>query len=155
PADDAPKVVKTTPANSATNVALNTSIVITFSESVNATSGAFKLQCPTTGSAQTFSQTASPSNSFTLTPTSNLPFSTVCTPTLIADQITDLATNDPSDQMSSNYTFSFTTAGATDAAPTVVTTTPVNYASHVPVNSKVVITFSESVSAAAGAFALN
>jgi hypothetical protein len=50
PGDAAPIVNGTAPANSATNVAVNSKIVITFSESVNASANAFALVC---GSPQT------------------------------------------------------------------------------------------------------
>ena len=108
PGDTAPNVTSTAPANSTTNVAVNSNVVISFSESVNATASAFALQCPA-GSPQTFAQSASPSNSFTLTPASALPYSTPCAVTVIADQITDTDANDPPDQMSSDFTFSFAT----------------------------------------------
>src|SRR6185369_6356194 len=107
-----------------------------------------------TGSTQTFTQSASPSSTFTLTPTSPLPFSTVCTVTVTANQITDTDVIDPPDQMASNFVFSFTTAGPTDSAPTVLTTTPANLATNVAVDSNIVINFSESVTASASAFSV-
>src|SRR5262249_19180652 len=106
PGDNAPFVMSTTPLNSATNVAVNSKIVVNFSESVNAGAGAFALLC---GSPQTFAQDASPNSSFTLTPALPLPYSTTCTVTVTANQITDTDTNDPPDQMTSDFTFSFTT----------------------------------------------
>src|SRR5262249_15235492 len=99
-------------------------------------------------------QSGSPASSFTLTPTSALPFSTACTVTVTADQITDTDLNDPPDQIASNFVFSFTTASPTDDAPTVVSTTPANLASHVANNTKVTFNFSESVSASASAFSI-
>ena len=77
-ADSAPSVTSTTPATGTTNVDVSSNIVINFSESVTAT-GAFALECPS-GATQTFTQSASPASSFTLTPSSALPFSTTCTP---------------------------------------------------------------------------
>ena len=108
--DAAPSVINTSPANGAINVAADTNISITFSESVNATGSAFSLECPT-GSPRAFTQSGSPATIFTLDPTLNLPFSTVCTVTVNATQITDLDTNDPPDQMTANFVFSFTVAG--------------------------------------------
>ena len=75
PGDTAPSVTGTTPANNATNVALSSTVVINFNESVNAGAGAFALACPT-GTPQTFAVSASPASSFTLTPTSPLPATT-------------------------------------------------------------------------------
>ncbi len=113
--DAAPTVVNTSPVNGAINVAANTNISITFSESVNATASAFTIECPT-GSPQTFTQSASPATIFTLDPNVDLPASAVCTVTVNATQITDVDTNDPPDQMAANFVFSFTVA----AAPPVV-----------------------------------
>ena len=64
----APSVSSTTPANGANNVSVNSTIVIDFSESVTASASAFSLECPA-GSPRTFTQTASPATTFTLTPT--------------------------------------------------------------------------------------
>ncbi|HEU4433572.1 MAG TPA: Ig-like domain-containing protein, partial [Pyrinomonadaceae bacterium] len=108
--DAAPTVLNTTPANGAVNVAVDSNISITFSESVSATASAFTIQCPT-GTPVTFTQSASPSTTYTLNPTVDLPFSTLCTVTVVANQITDQDVNDPPDNMLANFMFSFTTAG--------------------------------------------
>ena len=60
---------------------------------------------------------------FTLNPACDLPYSTFCTVTVTADQITDADTNDPPDQMASDFTFSFTTA---DPPPPVATNVIIN-----------------------------
>jgi len=152
--DPAPTVTSTTPANGAINAAVASTVVINFSESVTATAGAFTLQCPG-GSPQVFAQSASPSTSFTLTPTASLPYATVCTATVIANQVTDTDTDDPADQMASNYAFSFTTVDPpVDPAPAVTTTSPANGATNVAAGSNIVINFSESVAANATAFAI-
>jgi DNA/RNA endonuclease G (NUC1) len=122
PGEDAPAVSSTTPANLATNVGVDSSVVVNFSESVTATAGAFSIQCPA-GSPQSFAQSGSPNNAFTLTPASALPYSTTCTVTVTAGQITDTDMNDPPDQMASDYIFSFTTA---DPAPPVATNVIIN-----------------------------
>ena len=108
--DAAPSVLNTTPANGAVNVAVDSNISITFSESVNATATAFTIECPT-GTPFTFTQSASPSTTFTLNPNLNLPFSTICTVTVVANQITDQDVNDPPDNMVENFVFSFTVQG--------------------------------------------
>lgn len=113
--DAAPSVLNTTPANGAINVAADSNISITFSESVNATGSAFTLECPT-GTPKTFTQSSSPATTFTLDPTVDLPFSTVCTVTVNATQITDVDLTDPPNDMVANFVFSFTVA----AAPPVV-----------------------------------
>ncbi|MEP6915955.1 MAG: Ig-like domain-containing protein, partial [Acidobacteriota bacterium] len=154
PIETAPSVGSTTPANAAINVPVNSNIGVNFSESVNATTSSFSLQCPA-GSTRPYALSASPGNSFTLDPASDLPFSTVCTVTAIADQITDTDADDPPDAMASDVTFSFTTADPpVDAAPAVTNTVPAPSATNVAVGSDITITFSESVSASAGAFAI-
>ena len=152
--DDAPSVVSTLPANQTTNVAVDANIVITFSESVDATASAFAIECPT-GSPQAFAQSGSPSNSFTLNPTVDLPSGAVCTVTVTAGQLSDVDADDPPDQPVGNVVFSFTTASPSgDSAPAVGATTPVNGATTVAVDSAIVIDFGESVSATASAFVL-
>ena len=59
PGDTPPSVTATSPTNGATDVAAGSNISITFSESVNATTTAFTIECPT-GSPKTFTQSASP-----------------------------------------------------------------------------------------------
>src|SRR5687768_3998540 len=107
--DAAPTVLSTIPATGAVNVAFDTNITINFSESANATSSAFVVECPT-GTPITFTQSASSSSSFTLSPDVNLPFSTTCVVTVFANQISDVDANDPPDNMLANFVFSFTTA---------------------------------------------
>src|SRR5262249_12252229 len=109
PTDTAPSVSSTTPANLANHVAINSKIVVTFSESVTASASAFALECPAV-SPQQFGQSVSPGTTFTLTPTSSLPYSTTCSVTVTAAQISDTDTVDPPDQMAADYSFTFTTA---------------------------------------------
>jgi predicted extracellular nuclease len=113
--DAAPTVTATSPVTGAVNVPVDSNITITFSESVNATSSAFGIECPS-GSPITFTQSSSPGTTFTLDPDANLPFSTACTVTVLANQISDVDTDDPPDNMTANFVFGFTTA----AAPPVV-----------------------------------
>ena len=155
PADPAPAVASTSPSNGAADVPVGSAVVINFSESVDATAGAFSLQCPS-GSPQAFTQSASPATTFTLTPAADLPYGTTCSAMVIANQVTDTDTNDPADQMAANFAFSFTTvAPPVDTAPAVTTTTPVNAATAVAAGSNIVIHFSENVTAGASAFAID
>ena len=119
--DPAPTVTSTTPAAGASNVAESSSIVIDFSESVTATVHAFALDC---GGARTFSQTSSPSTSFTIDPDGDLPFAATCTVTVTAAEVSDADGNDPPDHMASNHVFSFSTAGA--PPPPVATNVIIN-----------------------------
>ena len=119
--DSAPAVVSTTPANGATNVPIDSPIVVNVSESVSATASAFAVQCG--GVTQQFAQTTSPATTFTLTPAIDLPSGTTCTVSVTASQITDTDTNDPPDSPESDFSFSFATASA---SPPVATNVVIN-----------------------------
>ena len=106
--DNAPTVSGTSPLNGATGVQADTNITVNFSESVNATTSSFTIECPT-GAPQIFTLSTSPSNTFTLNPDADLPFSSTCTVQVIGTEITDADTEDPPNTMASNVSFSFTT----------------------------------------------
>ncbi|HEU5097755.1 MAG TPA: Ig-like domain-containing protein, partial [Roseiflexaceae bacterium] len=147
--DAAPTVTSTTPANGATDLAANTTVVVNFSESVNATTSSFTLTCG--GPALSYSLSASPASSFTLTPAAILPAGASCDVTVVAANITDADGIDPPDQMAANYSFSF----STDAAPTVISTSPIDGATGVATNATITVNFSESVNATADSFSFD
>lgn len=148
--DAAPEVVSTTPDTDEIDVMINSPIQVTFSESVQATSDSFELVCA--GTPVDFSLSASPATVFTLTPNVNLPINTLCTVTVVADEIHDVDAGDPPDVMASDYTFSFTTVN--DDPPTVTSTTPSDGATNLATNTNIVINFSESVNFNASSFAI-
>lgn len=111
--DLAPTVTLSSPSNGATDVAVNTPITVTFSESVAATTSSFTLMCSGVGGPIPFTLSASPSNAYTLTPTANLPGNATCTVTVNANQISDSDAIDPPDNMMANYAFSFMTFAPT------------------------------------------
>ena len=113
--DTAPFVSSVTPVNGATNVPVNSTIAVTFNESVAASPTAFSLECPA-GVPQVFGQSAAPATSYTLTPSSPLPYGTTCTVTVTADQVSD-TDGIPPDAMASDVAFSFTTAAAPPPGP--------------------------------------
>ncbi|HLX10432.1 MAG TPA: Ig-like domain-containing protein, partial [Thermoanaerobaculia bacterium] len=144
--DTAPTVTSTVPANGATGVALNGTVTINFSKAVNVTATAFKLECPT-GTPEAFTVAPAPpggATAFTLTPTANLPAGTICTVTVVASQVTDVAAGTP---LGANFVFSYTT----DVAPTVTSTTPANAATQVPPNTTITVNFSKAVNLASSA----
>jgi methionine-rich copper-binding protein CopC len=104
--DAAPTVTSTTPTNGAVGVSPATTIAITFSESVSATTASFTIECPAS-SARAFTLSASPATTFTLTPTVALPEGIVCTVTVTAAQVSDADTADPPDHLAANHVFSF------------------------------------------------
>jgi large repetitive protein len=105
--DVAPAVTTTIPANGATNVAPNSTISVNFSESVVASTSSFTINC---GGSIGYTLSASPANSYTLTPASSLPIGTSCTVQVIASGIEDNDTFDPPGTMAANVSFSFTTS---------------------------------------------
>ncbi len=149
----APSVTSTTPINGATNVITNTTVTINFSESVNLSASAVTLECP----AETpVALTGLPANNVTsviLTPSTPLPRGTICTVTVVADQVSDVDVDDPPDNMAADYVFTFTTVPL-DSAPSVTSTTPANGANYVAINATITIRFSELVNLTASAVTL-
>ncbi len=141
-----PTVSSTNPVNGASPVAQNATIGITFSESVNASLSSFTLECPG-GSAQSFTLSASPATTFTLTPSSNLPEGS-CAVSVIAANVTDVDVGQP---MASNYNFSFTV----DVPPTVSSTVPTNGATDVLATTTATLNFSKAVTVSGGSFSFS
>ena len=152
--DAAPTVFTIVPANNATAIAVNNNVVVAFSEAVNATASAFSLECPL-GTPVTFNATpALPASNATviqLDPSSDLPNGVTCTVRVDKDEITDVDSNDPPDNMAANFTSTFTTV---DVAPRVTSTTPTASAT-VGTGQIVTLNFSESVDIAADSITWN
>jgi predicted extracellular nuclease len=106
--DAAPSVSSSTPANGAANVPLQENIALTFSEPVNVAGTWFTIACATSGT-HTATVTGGPTN-FMLDPETDFANNEQCTVTVSAAQVTDQDVNDPPDNMSANYVFSFSTA---------------------------------------------
>ena len=136
-----PTVTLTSPVNNATGVNLNHSVAITFSESMDPltiTTSTFTLKQGTTNIAGAITYTG---RIATFTPTSNLLPSRVYTAT-ISVGVKDLAGN----ALANSYSLSFTTGAVLDVTlPTVTSTDPLNNATGVVLNHKVLITFSEAM----------
>ncbi len=148
--DAAPSVSSVLPGNGASNLATNTTITVNFSEAVNVAAGGVTLGCPGAVSFNAGVLPATNVTSLVLTPSAPLPEGATCNGTVVATLVTDNDAIDPPDQMTSNFTWSFTT----DAAPTVTTVTPAA-AAVVPSNQLLTINFSENVDLSASAFTLN
>ncbi len=115
PADSAPSVSSTTPANTATNVGLGANISITFSEAVNVTGTWFTISCATS-LAHTAVSSGGPTT-FTLNPDADFVNSELCTVTIVAAQVADQDAVDPPDNMSGDHIFTFTTEAALPTTP--------------------------------------
>ena len=109
--DAAPSVTGSTPANGSSNVAVNTNITVNFSEPVDVAAGAITVECPA-GTPVASNAAASGVSSVVIDPTSDLPFGTTCAGTVTASGVTDVDANDPPNTMDTNFSWSFTTAGA-------------------------------------------
>jgi len=138
-----PTVIVTIPVNGATGVPVNQVLSATFSKALNCatvTQTSFLLTGPGgTAVAGTVSCAAAV---VTFTPTALLLTNTLYTATLTT-AITD-ATADP---LGANYSWTFRTVPAT-TTPTVISTTPTNGATAVPINQVITATFSEAMNAA-------
>jgi predicted extracellular nuclease/methionine-rich copper-binding protein CopC len=109
--DVAPSVTSTTPPNGASNVALDASPSITFSEPVSVTGAWFDLTCATSGT-HTAVVGGGPTT-FTIDPDINFAVDELCTLTINKANVTDVDTNDPPDEMAANVVVTFRTVGPT------------------------------------------
>jgi len=137
-----PTVISVTPANLATGVPINTAVNATFSEAMDPatiiTATTFTLKQGATAISGTVTYVGLIA---TFTPSSPLNNTTVYTAT-ITTAAKDLAGN----ALLSNYVWSFTTGAAADTTrPTVISVTPANLATGVPINTAVNATFSEAM----------
>jgi hypothetical protein len=110
-ADPAPSVAATTPTNGATEVPTDSNITVTFSEPVDATTGAFALSCTRSGAVTLTVTPASTSTTYLLNPQTDLQVNETCTVTVHADLVTDADEVDPPNNMAADYTFTFSTTG--------------------------------------------
>jgi hypothetical protein len=141
----APTVTSTIPAKLATNVPLNQIVSATFSKpmnpaTINSTNFTLQAAGATTTVAGVVAYSAI-SNSLVFTPAANLLPSTTYTAT-ITTGVKDLAGN----ALASTYTWTFTTLTTVNTTPPVlVSTSPANAATDVPLNQAVTGTFNEAM----------
>ena len=142
PDKTAPSVISTSPGNGASNVALDSRISVSFSEVMDSTtlnSSSFSLkdaQSNALNGAISYSGTSA-----IFTPATNLAHTTVYTVTLTT-AAADLAGNN----LDSGQVWSFTTPDQTP--PVVLSTSPGDGASNVPLNSSISVIFSEEMASA-------
>ncbi|HEY3017514.1 MAG TPA: Ig-like domain-containing protein [Gaiellaceae bacterium] len=114
--DAAPFVSVRSPASSASDVSVDSSVTVTFSEPVDVTGGWYTISCSGSG---THSATASGGpQTFTLDPDSNFGPGEACIITIVAAHVSDQDTDDPPDKMIADDSWSFTTATAANEPPT-------------------------------------
>ena len=136
-----PTVTATDPANTATGIAINKSISITFSEAMDPStlnSSTVTLNQGTTPVATTITYTGT---------TATIALATNLTPNKVyTGTITTGAKDVAGNAMTSNYTFSFTTGTAPDVTPPVVSSSdPANSATGVSLSKIVTVTFNEAM----------
>jgi predicted extracellular nuclease/methionine-rich copper-binding protein CopC len=102
--DIAPTVTSTIPVDAATSVAADSSIVINFSEAIDATISAVSVTCDAQN--QTFSGLPASGVALNITPDADLPFDANCVVDVVAAQVTDQ--DGTPDNMAVDYQFSFT-----------------------------------------------
>jgi hypothetical protein len=136
-----PTVISTDPANSATGVALNTTIEPTFSEAMDPltiTTATFTLRQGTTSVSGTVTYAGTTA---LFVPAGVLTANSVYT-AAVSTGVTDLAGN----ALASTYTWSFTTGATPDVVrPTVLSTDPVNGATDVALSKIIKSVFSEAM----------
>ncbi len=118
PPDAAPAVSSTVPADGASSVPLDSNINITFTEGVNVINSWFTLSCSLSG-AHVATVSGGPTT-FTLDPGTNFVDGDTCTLTVLASQVTDQDNNDPPDNMTVNFTASYSTGDACLAPSTPI-----------------------------------
>ncbi|CAN7420816.1 ExeM/NucH family extracellular endonuclease [Terrabacter sp. LjRoot27] len=119
--DVAPSVTSTTPADGSSNVAVDASPTVTFSEPVNA-AGAFTVTCSLSG-AKTLAVTGGPST-FTLDPSADFALGDACSLTVSASAVTDQDAIDPPDSLASEVVvrFSVPAVSPCEVTPTSIPT---------------------------------
>src|SRR5437870_3554398 len=144
-----PYVASTTPADTATNVAVNTNITIDFSEPVTAANGWYDISCDTSG-AHTATQSGGPTT-YTLNPDTDFTAGENCTVSINGALVTDQ--DGHIDPMAGDYRFGFSISS--DMAPTITSTTPAFNATGVAPSQNITIKFSEPVTVSPGWFAIS
>ena len=111
--DAAPYVASTSPANGG-EIASSGNLTITFSEPVTLSAGWYDITCSSSGTHT--AQVTDEDPVYTLNPDTNFTAGETCTVTVFAAKVSDNDTDDPPDNMISDYSFSFTVAfGCGDA----------------------------------------
>jgi hypothetical protein len=106
--DFAPGITLVAPANGAARQRVNVPVTVTFSEEV-AIAGTVQIACTISGTQDIIPFTGD-NETFTL-PHTNFSDGDTCTVTVTAAQVTDLDTDDPPDNMATDYSWNFSVGG--------------------------------------------
>ena len=146
----APTLASSSPADDATGVAVNSNIVLTFNETVQAGTGNITLFKSDNTSVEVFDVTTDVTVSgttVTLDPASDLDSSQGYYVQVASTAVKDTGNNAYAG-ISDTTTLSFTAADV--AAPTLASSSPADDATGIAVNSNIVLTFNETVQAGTG-----
>ena len=136
----APTVSSIVPSDASTGVAKNSAITVTFSEDVSVKDAS--LITLTKGASSVPFTPSVVGNVLTLTPSSDLDYSSTYTVTVGANSVTDNAANN----LAVSTSASFTTEAAPDSTPpTVSSVEPSDLATGIALSSAITVTFSENV----------
>jgi Ca2+-binding RTX toxin-like protein/methionine-rich copper-binding protein CopC len=146
-----PVLTSTSPLDDAMGVAVETNIVLTFDEAVQAGTGQIRIVDSVTGSiarliaATDASQVTFSGNQVIINPTTDLAENHAYNISWTPDAIRDLANNNVA-TVPTAATFNFTTAGTADTTGPIVTAfSPADNSTGVPVDTNLVLTFNEDV----------
>jgi len=152
-----PQLVSTTPADGATGVGVDTNITLVFSEDISPADGNITIHDNTDGGIAatipaTSGRVTTEGRLVTINPAGNLPSNVDFYVDIAAGAFTDQAGN-PYAGITDPTALNFTTTDA--EAPVLVTTSPVDGATGVAVDTNITLTFNEPVYAAAGTIAIH
>jgi len=150
PVDVAPEVSATFPTDGATNIPLDATLEVSFSEGVTVASGWYELTC---GGTPIPATAGGGPVDYTITPNAALPADQPCELSIHAADVTDL--DGEADNLAADVTVSFTTLDPNDQPPPEIDAVdPADGSQNVPASADVELTFSEPVTVAAGAIEL-
>lgn len=150
-----PSVAQFEPRLGATDVAVATNIIVQFSEAIIRGSGAIVLKTAAGATVESFDSATSTklsvsNGTVTIDPSSDLAINTVYKVEFAAGNFRDAAGN--ASFASTDY--SFTTIAPDVTAPTVIGFNPVRAEKEVPVNTNILVIFSESIARGVGTVVL-
>ena len=150
----APTVVSFSPADEATAVAVNSSVVVTFSEAIQRGFGMVHLKTAAGAIVESFDTATSTrltvsGSTLTVDPSADLSSAAGYQVSFATGTVRDLAGN----AFAGTNRFNFTTAGDT-TAPTVIRFSPADQAGAVAVGSNLVLTFDEPIQRGSGVLLL-
>ncbi|WP_376691933.1 endonuclease [Wenzhouxiangella sp. EGI_FJ10409] len=151
PVDVPPEVSSTQPADGATDIDLDITLEVVFSEAVAVTQGWYSLSC---GGTTVPATSGGGPVTHVITPDASLPADQSCVLEIVADNVTDLD-GDP-DNLEQDLSVGFTTLDPdTLPPPQIESVVPADGSQDVPANTTVELDFSQSVSVTEGAVELS